>query len=490
MRGKLRSLVDDLAGAIADVERARRLVPAGDDQALGRVCISHAIMVSGYARRSSEAAEAARAALEHASRADDTRTIGQARAMLGAFAVHEGRIDEGIEEMLTALGIARELAEPEDLAMAGVGLTYAYCLLGDTEKVLTVADTIQPELRRLTVDEYWLEGMVENNAVDMLYLAGRWDEALSRDDKGRSPSGLALKAPALARIQLARGNVQTAVDLMRGQELLAYDDQPQWKRDYAEAEALLLLAQQRPHEALALALEAAEVSHGTDDELVSGDLLRVGLEAAVAACSPDGFERLVALLSGAVSGVEASALAAVVDGERSRLRGTPDPAPWLAAAQDWASRRRPYWEAQARLRAAEALLARRGARGAAAAELQAARQLAEELGAAPLLGQIRELAKLARIRLDDAVTEHPEHPEHQASAAGPFPQLTDRERQVLSLLRAGRTNREIGAALYMSPKTASVHVTHILEKLGVQTRVQAAAEAVRLDLARDPDPPT
>ena len=55
------------------------------------------------------------------------------------------------------------------------------------------------------------------------------------------------------------------------------------------------------------------------------------------------------------------------------------------------------------------------------------------------------------------------------------PPLTDRERQVLALLADGRTNREIGAALYMSPKTASVHVTHILEKLGVQTRVQAAA---------------
>jgi DNA-binding CsgD family transcriptional regulator len=60
--------------------------------------------------------------------------------------------------------------------------------------------------------------------------------------------------------------------------------------------------------------------------------------------------------------------------------------------------------------------------------------------------------------------------------------LTDREQQVLALLADGRTNREIGDALYMSPKTASVHVTHILEKLGVQSRVQAAAVAVRLGL--------
>ncbi len=60
--------------------------------------------------------------------------------------------------------------------------------------------------------------------------------------------------------------------------------------------------------------------------------------------------------------------------------------------------------------------------------------------------------------------------------------LTDREQQVLALLAGGLTNREIGDALDMSSKTASVHVTHILEKLGVESRVQAAAQAVRLGL--------
>jgi DNA-binding NarL/FixJ family response regulator len=67
--------------------------------------------------------------------------------------------------------------------------------------------------------------------------------------------------------------------------------------------------------------------------------------------------------------------------------------------------------------------------------------------------------------------------------------LTDRERQVLALLTEGSTNREIGEALYMSPKTASVHVTHLLEKLGVRTRVQAAALAVRLGLDDRPTEP-
>jgi DNA-binding NarL/FixJ family response regulator len=60
--------------------------------------------------------------------------------------------------------------------------------------------------------------------------------------------------------------------------------------------------------------------------------------------------------------------------------------------------------------------------------------------------------------------------------------LTDREREVLSLLALGLTNREIGERLYMAPKTASVHVSRIFTKLGVSSRVEAATAAQRLGL--------
>ncbi|WP_432948680.1 LuxR C-terminal-related transcriptional regulator [Kribbella sp. CA-253562] len=481
MRGRLRALTDDLAGAMADLERAQRLVPAGDDRVLGRVSIAHAVLVNPYGRQA-EVAEAARLALEHATRADDIRTVGQARATLSWVAVSEGRLDDAVGEAQAALTIARDLAEPEDLAMAAMQLTYAYGVRGDTDNVLAVASMIQPELRRLMVNEHWVEGVIESNAVFELYLAGRWDEALDRDDKGRPPAGPAFKDSQLALIHMERGELSKAVELMQGQEQFAVDDQPMMKRDYASVTAQLRLLQQRPHEALALALDAAELSHDTDDELVSGGLLRIGLEAAVASQSPDGFDRLVTLLRRAVCGVEAAALAAIVEGERSRIRGTPDPAPWLTAAQEWVSLGRPYWEAQARLRAAEALLIDRehpGTRGRATGELEAARRIAEQLGAEPLLGQILKLAKIAGIHLDDSATEH------RADTTSTHPPLTERERQVLTLVAAGRTNREIGAMLYMSPKTASVHVTHIFEKLGVRTRVQLAAEAIRLGLVEN-----
>jgi DNA-binding NarL/FixJ family response regulator len=63
---------------------------------------------------------------------------------------------------------------------------------------------------------------------------------------------------------------------------------------------------------------------------------------------------------------------------------------------------------------------------------------------------------------------------------------------VLELVAAGRSNGEIAEELFISPKTASVHVTHILNKLGVNSRVEAATIAVRIGAseprADSPDP--
>jgi DNA-binding CsgD family transcriptional regulator len=73
------------------------------------------------------------------------------------------------------------------------------------------------------------------------------------------------------------------------------------------------------------------------------------------------------------------------------------------------------------------------------------------------------------------------------TASDPVPfGLTDREREVLALVAAGRSNGQIATALFISPKTASVHVSNILAKLGVSGRVEAAAVAHRLGLTEGP----
>jgi DNA-binding NarL/FixJ family response regulator len=92
--------------------------------------------------------------------------------------------------------------------------------------------------------------------------------------------------------------------------------------------------------------------------------------------------------------------------------------------------------------------------------------------------EVRALAQRARLRLD---------PDAPPATTPPTPTgqlgLTPREAEVLALVAAGRSNRQIAAALFISPKTASVHVSNILAKLGVATRVEAAAVATRVEAA-------
>ena len=97
-----------------------------------------------------------------------------------------------------------------------------------------------------------------------------------------------------------------------------------------------------------------------------------------------------------------------------------------------------------------------------------------------MLAQVCLLAERARIPLQPTAPVPPEAPRPTEPGA-PYG-LTGRELAVLQLLAAGRTNAQIGAELYISPRTAGVHVTNILRKLGVTSRVQAAAQAERAGL--------
>ena len=168
------------------------------------------------------------------------------------------------------------------------------------------------------------------------------------------------------------------------------------------------------------------------------------------------------------------AVRATWDAERSRLAGPSDPGAWDGAARAWQRVGRPHRAGYAWWRQAQAHLDA-GQPAPATAALRAAVAVAE--GHAPLLAQIRALAERARIPLPDAA------PSGSPPAEVPAPYgLTGRELAVLRLVAAGRTNAEIGAELYISPKTAGVHVSNILRKLGVSGRVQAAAVAERAGL--------
>jgi DNA-binding NarL/FixJ family response regulator len=112
--------------------------------------------------------------------------------------------------------------------------------------------------------------------------------------------------------------------------------------------------------------------------------------------------------------------------------------------------------------------------------LAAGLELAETLQSKAATADLLALARRARLRTPTAEVSAPTAPT-ASSAEQPFG-LTAREREVLSLIVGGFSNSEIGSRLSMSDSTASVHVSHILSKLGVTTRVEAAAIAIRSGL--------
>lgn len=137
---------------------------------------------------------------------------------------------------------------------------------------------------------------------------------------------------------------------------------------------------------------------------------------------------------------------------------------WDRAAAAWQEVGQPYPAGVALLRAAEQAFGD-GDRATARARLREAEPIARDLGAAPLLREV----------------------ERRSAGARPVLDLTPRESEVLRHVADGRSNRQIGDALFISAKTAGVHVSNILAKLGVASRTEAGAIAHRLGLDASPD---
>ena len=174
---------------------------------------------------------------------------------------------------------------------------------------------------------------------------------------------------------------------------------------------------------------------------------------------------------GGVLGPEGRAWLLRAEAEYSRVAGASDVDLWQRTTEEFGYGHR-YEQARSRWRLAEALLAA-DQRDAAATEARAAHDVAVELGARPLETAIEALAR--RGRLDVGI----------ATPTSTDGGLTAREREVLALLAEGLTNRQIGQQLYIAEKTASVHVSNILAKLGASGRTEAVTVAHRRGLLGD-----
>jgi DNA-binding NarL/FixJ family response regulator len=150
---------------------------------------------------------------------------------------------------------------------------------------------------------------------------------------------------------------------------------------------------------------------------------------------------------------------------------------WRDLVAAWTFAASPYPAAYAAFRLAEASLFGHAPRPDVVAAIRDAHARAAALGATSLADDVARLARHARVSLGAeprASTDASQGPDGFG--------LTAREREVLTLVAAGRTNREIARSLFMSESTASVHVSRVLDKLGVRSRVEAATLALRLGI--------
>ena len=353
------------------------------------------------------------------------------------------------------------------------------------------------------------------NAAEPLVSLGRWDEAAEVIEHALEmspPLGTRAALLVLAgEVALARGDLARAAESAEaGRGAMAgagYRDQNHLP--LARLEAELCLAEGRIGGALTLTEEALGRFDLADSPRYGWPLVTAGARACAAAPTAAARHlelagrarglldrlRAQAEMMGAAGPLEQArrltfaaeaaragqALASTEPGEPSQPSEIR--AAWDEAARAWEAVGEPYPLAMTLLRSAEAALGA-GDRDGGTARLRRAAELAQRVGARPLSDDIALLARRARITLgqpgDSAGTQAVAG---QTQASEPDRMgLTARELDVLRLVAAGRSNREIAGELFISIKTASVHVSNILAKLGVTGRGEAAAAAHRLRL--------
>ena len=450
------------------------------------------------------------------------REEARARSNLGQDLVSLGDVDAGIRELEAARRIGEEHGLIDIQVVASANLSY-HLIVADRLDDAAAAATAGAE----AATSYGLERRFGPHfqacAIDALFRSGRWAEAealvRAGTERQRSGIGTFYRDAAMARWLGARGDAAAAADRIAEAAALPAGeidaDVGAFVQIVAAEVAIDAGRSEAAGEAVLAGLAHLETS---DDTVLVGPLCAAGLRAAADRAERARARRRPADLetaerAGAAARERADAIWSAAsptagsglatrrtcDAEWSRLNGQTDAAAWTAAADDWAAIPSPYPAAYARFRAAEAHLVA-GDRVAAEAALRDAVRVARDLDARPLLALIDGLAQRARVQL---VREAPQGastaPEAASKAptakpaakeATPFAELglSAREAEVLALVALGRTNGQIARELFISPKTASVHVTHILDKLGVSSRIEAAMLAARAGLtAPEPD---
>jgi DNA-binding CsgD family transcriptional regulator len=445
------------AEAAGWIARARRLLDGvGAGREVGWLAIEEA-------KRAEDLADAERhavAALALAHEIGDADIECMALAQLGRALVRQGRVEEGTalldEAMTVALG--GETSDPLACGDACCTTLVVCDGLADLDRATQWCEAVVEftERRRFVPVQSWCRAIFGS----VLVRAGAWDraEAVLTEALARHPDrrrGLrALPLAVLADLRLRQGRSEDAERLLEGIE-----DEPAAlaplvrlhlaRGAVAHARALLERAGGRIED------ETGQLVLRTEVALASGDL-----EAADGAAQR--LRAVAATLARGDLGAEAARLAGEIAAARGdaagATRGLDD------AAHAFSALKLPYEAARARL--ALAAVQATAASPLALASARAARDAFERLGA---LGDADQAAAVLR-GLGVA---------GRTATRGDRGELTTREREVLGLIAAGMSNAAIAERLVIAPKTAEHHVSRVLAKLGVRSRGEATAHALR-----------
>ena len=483
--------VEDTAGAHRQSSAAMALVPAEPPSEVrtwaaathARMSYTVGLMAEGDA--AADEALAAADALGLDSAWSDT-AVSQLRARVDADqTVVRRRLDEALERARRSGDLdveMRVLFNHASVAFEG----------GDIAETLTWTRRATRRARELGIEWSFYPAELRHLQVTALYMAGDWDASLAEADLlARVPEMAAHVRAAGLLVQVGRGDPAARERLAWAKALIprlhehvllglvtaaaeidlaGWDGHPDVAVDAAVVASRRLQALWPDDHLGVLRLVGTALAPVADAAVASrlvGDLSRAERWATAG-------EDLIGIARSAVDvyaaaygsmGVEAVAWSARVDAEAARLFGEAAPELWLAAVEAFGFGH-VYEQARSRWRLAEALLAT-GDRAGASQQAAAAHEAAVRLDAAPLRTAVEALVR--RGRLDVAL------PGVRAAAVSAV--LTPREAEVLALLAQGRTNKQVGAELYISEKTASVHVSNIIAKLGASGRTEAVAIA-------------
>jgi DNA-binding CsgD family transcriptional regulator len=497
----LRAIIDSPAAGLPLIKEALRLYdgsPPSAEHASAWFQYTFFFLIEGGGRHQEEILAALTRGLEIAKAAGAATLIPRILSLLAIESFERGEVEEGFRLLAQARSEPEASRDASTVIVLAANESSALLTLGRLEAGTRTGLRGFDDARKLGFGSNRAAILTLTNGVEGLLGRGRTAEAAALLDPltgGPVDRDNRWLHQVRAEIDLLRGQVEAAARRLRRMGTGTDVDDA---RELGQRVAEVALWAGRPEQALEAVQRALQRLEDTDWGTISCGWL---LAAAMRACA-DLSEQARARDEMAVRAALAAAddlvswvnrehdvpftdhpyvaiipaARATWDAERSRAAGSSNAELWSGAADQWEALDYRHRAAYARWRQAEALLATPHGRGTAATVLSTAAGLAVEH--VPLTAAIQNLARSARIDLDaGAEPAQPDEP----SVARAFG-LTDRELDVLRLLGQGKTNPEIAAALFISPRTAGVHVTHILRKLDATTRVQAATIADRAGL--------